>query len=49
MYACWCHDLEGEVRFSKECKHLLDIRDEIGTKGDKNHAKFDAKSRLKQK
>ena len=40
---------KGEVIFSKECKHLLDLRDEIGTKGDKNHAKCEAKSRLKQK
>ena len=26
---------KGEVRFSKECKGLLYICDEIGTKGDK--------------
>ena len=25
----------GEVSFAKECKRLLDIRDEIGAKGDK--------------
>ena len=25
---------KGEVSFSKECKRLLDLRDEIGTKGD---------------
>ena len=30
---------KGEVSFAKECKHLLDLRDEIGTKGDKKHAK----------
>ena len=23
-----------EVSFAKECNHLLDLRDEIGTKGD---------------
>ena len=38
-----------EVSFSKECKRLLDIRDEIGTKGDKKHAKREAKARLKHK
>ena len=27
---------KGEVRFAKECKRLLDLLDEIGTKGDKN-------------
>ena len=26
---------KGEVFFAKECKHLLDLCDEIGTKGDK--------------
>ena len=26
---------KGEVSFAKECKCLLDLRDEIGTKGDK--------------
>ena len=40
---------KGEVIFAKECKRLLDIRDEIGTKGDKKHAKCDAKARLKHK
>ena len=40
---------KGEVSFSEECKHLLDICDEIGTKGDKKHAKHEAKARLKQK
>ena len=29
---------KGEVSFSEECKRLLNICDEIGTKGDKNHA-----------
>ena len=38
-----------EVRFAKECKRLLDICDEIGTKGDKKHAKCEAKARLKHK
>ena len=37
---------EGEVSFAEECKLLLDIRDEIGTKGDKKHAKREAKARL---
>ena len=37
-----------EVRFSEGCKQLLDLRDEIGTKGDKKHAKHEAKSRLKK-
>ena len=27
---------KGEGRFAEECKRLLDICDEIGTKGDKN-------------
>ena len=40
---------KGEVRFAKECKHLLDIRDEIGTKGDKKHVKREAKARLTHK
>ena len=40
---------KGEVSFAEECKRLLDIRDEIGTKGDKKHAKREAKSRLKHK
>ena len=25
---------KGEVGFAKECKHLMDLRDEIGTKGE---------------
>ena len=40
---------KGEVSFAEECKRLLDLRDEIGTKGDKKHAKREAKARLKQK
>ena len=40
---------KGEVSFSEECKSLLDLRDEIGTKGDKKHAKREAKARLKHK
>ena len=40
---------KGEVIFSKECKRLLYLRNEIGTKGDKNHAKREAKARLKHK
>ena len=33
---------KGEVSFAEECKSLLDIRDQIGTKGDKKHAKREA-------
>ena len=33
---------KGEVSFAKECKRLLDFRDEIGTKGNKKHAKREA-------
>ena len=40
---------KGEISFDKECKRLLDLRDEIGTKGDKKHAKPEAKARLKHK
>ena len=40
---------KGEVSFSEECKRLLDIRDEFGTKGDKKQAKCEAKARLKHK
>ena len=39
----------GYVSFSKECKSLLGICDEIGTKGDKKYAKHEAKPRLKHK
>ena len=37
---------KGEVRFAEECKRLLDLRDEIGTKGNKKHEKREAKARL---
>ena len=40
---------KGEVSFSEECKRLLNLRDEIGTKGNKKHEKPEAKARLKQK
>ena len=40
---------KGEVSFSEECKRLMDICDEIGTKGDKKHSKREAKARLKHK
>ena len=40
---------KGEVSFAEECNRLLDICDEIGTKGDKKHAKCKAKARLKYK
>ena len=38
---------KGELIFAKECKSFLDLHDEIGAKGDKKHAKREAKSRLK--
>ena len=38
-----------EVIFAKECKCSLDLCDEIGTKGDKKHAKREAKARLNHK
>ena len=38
-----------EVRFAEEYKRLLDLSDEIGTKGDKKYAKREAKARLKHK
>ena len=40
---------KGEVSFAKEFKRLLDLRGEIGTKGDKKNAKREAKARLKHK
>ena len=40
---------KGEVRFAKECKRLLDLCDEIGTKGNKKHATREAKARLNHK
>ena len=38
-----------EVSFDELCKPLLDLRDEIGTKGDKKHVKREAAARLKHK
>ena len=38
---------KGEVSFAEECKRLLDLRDDIGTKGNKKHAKREYKARLK--
>ena len=38
-----------EVSFAEKCKSLLDLCDEIGTKGDKKHAKREAKTHLKHK
>ena len=35
---------KGEVSFAEECKRLLDLCDKIGTKGDKKHAKREAKA-----
>ena len=40
---------KGELSFPKECNRLLDIRDEIDTKGDNKHAKRETKARLKHK
>ena len=40
---------KGEVIFAEECKRFLDLCDEIGTKGNKKHAKREAKSCLKHK
>ena len=40
---------KGEVSFAEECERLLDLCDEIGTKGDKKHAKREAKARLNHK
>ena len=40
---------KGEVSLAEECKSLLDLHDEIGTKGDKKHAKREAKAHLKHK
>ena len=40
---------KGELIFDKECKRLLDLRDEIGTKGDNLFSKREAKARLKHK
>ena len=40
---------KGEVSFAEECKRLLDLCDEIGTKGDKKYAKCEAEARLNHK
>ena len=40
---------KGEVIFAKECDRLLYLRDEIGTKVDKKHAKHKVKASLKHK
>ena len=40
---------KGEVSFAEECKSLLFLRDDIGTKGNKRHAKCEAKALLKHK
>ena len=40
---------KGEVSFAEEYKRLLDLSDDIGTKGDKKHAKREAKAQLKHK
>ena len=39
----------GDISYSKECKRLLDLYDEIGTNSDKKHVKRKAKSFLKHK
>ena len=40
---------KGEDSYAKECKRLLDLHDEIGTKGDKKHEKREAKVHLNHK
>ena len=40
---------KGEIIFAKEYKCLLDLCDSIGTKGDKEHVKREAKACSKQK
>ena len=40
---------KAQVSFAEECKRLLDLCDEIGTKGDNKHAKSEAKARLDHK
>ena len=40
---------KGEISLTKECKWLLYLCDEIGTKGDKKHEKREAKALLKHK
>jgi len=39
---------EGEVSFADECKRLLLRRDEVGTRGDKKHAKRESRAKLKE-
>ena len=38
-----------KVSVALECKHLLDLQDEIGNKGDRKHAKQESEARLKHK
>ena len=38
-----------EVTFAEECKRLLDLHDEIGTKSYKKHVKRESKALLKHK
>ena len=38
-----------EVSFAEECKRLLGLCDEVGTKGDKKHMKHESKARLHRK
>ena len=40
---------KGWVSFDKECKRLMHLRDEIGTKGDKKNVKREFKARSKHK
>ena len=40
---------KGELSFDKECKRLLYLRDEIGTKRDKKRAKRESKACLKHR
>ena len=35
--------------FAEECRGLLELHDKVGTKGNKNHAKREAKVHLKHK
>ena len=41
--------LSNHAGFAEECKRLLDLCDKVGTKGDKKHAKREAKACLKHK
>ena len=40
---------KGEISFAEEFNRLPDLRDEIGTKGDKRYEKHEAKASLKHK